>query len=159
MARKTLSERFWSKVVKSEGCWEHRGSLNYTGGYPREGHDYAHRVSWRLHVGDIPDGRFVCHRCDNRRCVRPEHLFIGTHDDNMSDMVTKGRQAHGERGGGARLTNEQAAAIFREYEQRGGLRPMQKQRELAERFGVARSTIANIVYGHEWRLVVQGAES
>ena len=94
-SERALRDRFISKVRLTEsGCLEWTGSLTQSGygqlsvnGQP----DKAHRVSWRLHFGAIPDGLLVCHKCDNPRCVEPSHLFLGTHRDNMRDMVNKGR--------------------------------------------------------------------
>lgn len=90
-------ERFWSLVDKSGDCWNWRGSPTTNGygrmmtiGGLRVG---AHRISWTIHNGPIPDGLMVCHRCDNPRCVRPDHLFLGTAYDNNIDSFVKGRRA------------------------------------------------------------------
>src|SRR5678816_2871477 len=97
---KPLSERFWSKVDQSGDCWiwtAHHLSSGYGligTGSMRDGTrrgSLAHRVSWELAYGTIPDGLFVCHRCDNPSCVRPDHLFLGTCKDNAADSVAKGR--------------------------------------------------------------------
>jgi len=89
-------ERFWRQVQKDvDGCWLWTGRP--VQGYGRfrpssRGTKIgAHRYSWELHVGPIPDGLDVCHRCDVPLCIRPDHLFLGTHADNMADMVAKGR--------------------------------------------------------------------
>lgn len=83
--------------VTSTGCWNHKGKPR--DGYPQVssrfgGKKYtytASRISWQIHYGDIPEGLSVLHRCDNTLCVNPTHLFLGTHKDNMHDMVRKGR--------------------------------------------------------------------
>lgn len=94
--RATFATRFWAKVVQSEGCWRWTGSK--TSGYGElqrgrrvEGRVRAHRASWELHFGAIPDGLLVCHKCDNPECTNPAHLFLGTHKENMRDMAAKAR--------------------------------------------------------------------
>lgn len=92
-------ERFAKRyAVDDAGCWNWLGAT--AAGYgviatERGRQENAHRFSYRAHVGPIPDGAYVCHRCDNKLCVRPDHLFVGTAKDNMRDAVSKGRQARG----------------------------------------------------------------
>ena len=94
--------RFWSKVNKTDGCWLwtgyrfHAGYGGFHESQPKRTVRLAHRVAWELTNGLIPDGLHVCHTCDNRSCVRPDHLFLGTNADNVADKVAKGRQAKGE---------------------------------------------------------------
>ncbi len=87
---------FWESLeIIDGGCWEWTKCRNNRG-YGRvqwEGRArMAHRVAWELICGEIPEGVFVCHSCDNRICCKPDHLFLGTHEDNMADMMAKGRK-------------------------------------------------------------------
>jgi hypothetical protein len=92
-----IEDRFWSRVNKTEVCWEWTANLHC--GYGRIVYLCqeleSHRVSWKLAYGAIPDGLWVLHKCDNRKCVRPDHLFLGTVVDNVKDRDSKGRQATG----------------------------------------------------------------
>jgi hypothetical protein len=102
----------------------------------------AHRHAYQLVHGEIPSGLFVCHSCDNRRCVRPDHLFLGTNQENLHDAVTKGRQMHGERHVKARLTEAQAREVLHSQE---------TTRALADRFGVSWNSVHFIRQGKTWR--------
>lgn len=163
MRPKGLKDRFLSKVKKMTveqvrglgPCWEWQGNIHRDTGYgtfrARSKTAWAHRISWELHRGVIPPGKFVLHRCDNRRCVNPAHLFLGTHADNMADMDAKGRRARGEalasRGegnGNAKLTQAEADAI-----RKSGL----SSQELADKYGVHRSQIWRIRRAKVWLAV------
>lgn len=87
---------FWRKVARTVGCWDWTGSRNYRGygrTYANGRMIFAHRRVWASIHEDPPRGKIVCHRCDNPACVRPDHLYLGTHRDNMDDMLERARAA------------------------------------------------------------------
>ena len=146
-------ERFWEKVVKRNSCWEWMAGRSVFGyGQCRfRGKDWqAHRASWVMANGNIPEGMHILHRCDNRACVRPDHLFLGTQADNNHDMMRKGRfvPSLGERNGSAKLTAGHAQQI-RELSSIF----MMKQTMLGKLFQVTHSTIGRIIRGDGWRTV------
>jgi hypothetical protein len=142
-------DRFWSRVAIGDGCWEWRASKDGRGyGQARLGgaNMRAHRVAYTLAKGAVPEGMFVCHRCDNPACARPSHLFLGTHDENMADMVAKGRGrgAPGARNGNVRL-NEDGV-----YEIRRRRKAGETQKAIARRLGVDPRTVRDVLSGRTW---------
>ena len=148
------SKNFWSKVSKPanpDGCWTWGGSLHKKGyglwGFRGKIHK-AHRISYRIHKGRIPDGLCVCHACDNPPCVNPKHLWVGTHQDNADDKYEKGRDNHAKgeaNGGGGKLTWESVREIRRLREEEN-----MSQQTLADKFGVSQPMIGLIVRGEKW---------
>lgn len=141
----SVSQRFWRATQVSAGCWPWLGRRNQYGyGQLRTGPDsrkkrgrrtVAHRVSWELHFGPIPEGLIVMHSCDNPGCVNPAHLFVGTHQDNYDDMVAKGRRA---RSWVMKLTDDQVRSIRKDG---------RKAPEIAAAHGVSDTTIYGIKSG------------
>ena len=139
----TWEEKFWSRVEKTPDCWWWRGVITRYGygSMGRQGRPLrAHRVSWELTNGPIPPSMLVCHHCDNRACVRPDHLFLGTNADNSQDMVRKGRQPLGPR----KLTADEVE------EARRLLATGATKSDVARALGVARGTIVFIAQGKTW---------
>lgn len=147
-----------SKIAVVGECWVWTAGYLSTGygQFSYEGRSIgAHRASHILFVGPIPNGAHICHACDNRACVNPDHLYAGSHKQNMADMRKRGRAAKGERNGATHLTKEQALCIrsryvaqYRQYVNgKGGLVWASNRRELADQFGVSVTTISNIAKG------------
>lgn len=135
----TAEKRFWGKVDKADGCWNWTAHINRTG-YGCFDNKTAHRVSYAMTYGDIPDGLWVLHKCDNRKCVRPDHLFLGTAKDNTADMINKGRARRGTRGNGGRITDEEIAEIRRAYAA-GGI----TQTKLGEKYSLSNGYISRVI--------------
>lgn len=106
--------------------------------------DLAHRVAWVSANGPIPDGLFVCHHCDNRACVNVEHMFLGTHKENMYDMKAKGRSLRGSRQNMAKLNESQVLEI-RKLQAAGVM-----GKEIAKTYSVSKAVISMIKTGKLW---------
>lgn len=148
-----VATTFWSRVQKAgpDDCWIWKGAIGPSGyGRIRYGgrREISHRVSYIITKGPVPAGMFVCHTCDNRRCVNPAHLWLGTHADNQSDMRLKERGARGETVGGAKLTESDVRMIL----SRGHI-SRQECAAMARRLGVATATIRDVVHRRTWRHV------
>lgn len=159
-SRIPIEQRFWTKVKKTNGCWLWTGQIDHHG-YGRIRLDQqikllASRVSWEIHNGKILDGLLVLHKCDNPSCVNPDHLFLGTHKDNVADMIAKGRRGNnssaisGERNHNTVLTWKIVMAIRKEFARlpkRYGVK-----RELGRKYGMTGENIHSIVTYKTWRL-------
>lgn len=150
--RGTPVDRFWSKVRPEVGdaCWEWQAARERAG-YgvfnPSKApgkKQSAHRFSWELHYGPIPDGMWVCHRCDNPSCVRPDHLFLGTPRDNYEDMHQKGRHVHGTEHFNSKLDENKVREI------REMLSRKVSMYEIAEKYSVTQRSIWNIAHEKTW---------
>jgi hypothetical protein len=151
--RKPIAERFKGKYeVVESGCWEWQAHVTRYGyGLLKNDQDdgprmvFAHRASWQIHHGKIPFGLFVLHKCDNRKCVNPNHLFLGTKKDNSDDRDRKKRQACGAKNGNAKYTE---ADILRIYDMRdAGM----SNTEIARAISGSRITVWEVVTGRKWR--------
>lgn len=154
------SDAFWRHVQKGAGCWEWAGTRR-PDGYgvffiAGVGQGRAHRIAWELTNGPIPEGLYVCHKCDNPPCVRPDHLYIGDQKRNIGDAVARGRtprgKAHhlskidqnGERNRNAKLTAPQVLAIRRLY-----LSGVSKH-DIAPLYGIHPNSVNRLVSGRRW---------
>ena len=169
-----ILSRLMARVIVNEEstCWEWQGAKSLAGYgqiWDRKKAMYTHRVSYEQHRGAIPEGLCVLHQCDNRKCCNPDHLFLGTNQDNMDDMKAKGRHAinnpghreklkkgqsrrdkasyaRGERAGLAILTAEKVAVARRDY-----VPGVVTLSDLAARLGVSRYAIKDAVARRTWK--------
>lgn len=138
-----IDRRFWPKVLKAgpDECWLWTGAVAGFGhgrigrGGHRGGAMCAHRLSWEIHNGPVPDGLCVLHRCDVPTCVNPSHLFLGTRPENMADMTAKGRRA-------SKITAGQAAEIRASTDD---------ALSVSKRYGVSRILVYHIRNGRIWK--------
>lgn len=144
MLKKDPKHRFESKFNKTNECWNWNAAVGSSG----YGHFWmdgkpipSNRASYKIYIGEIPNGNLVLHKCDNRLCVNPNHLFLGSNQDNMKDMVTKNRQAKGILIKASKLTPEQILKI------RSDIR---SQRKIAHDYGVSHTTIGDIKNNKYW---------
>jgi hypothetical protein len=150
-----LAQRFWQRVRAAgpDECWDWTGYVIHYGQIGLGGRHgkrvYAHRASWMIHHGEIPNGLHVLHKCDNGRCTNPRHLFLGTPADNHKDCAQKGRaslppvlRGNDHPRNGRKLSDKQVIEIRGSNEQ---------TRILAARYGMSRSGIKYIRSGRNWR--------
>jgi hypothetical protein len=153
------AERFWKHVEKADGdgCWLWTAYCMRSRRSTERGYGVivinkitvlAHRFSWELHYGPIPGGLMVCHHCDTAACVRPDHLFLGTAEDNVQDAVRKGRVKRGQQRKDAKLTDEEILEI-RSWAMAG----TDSITTIAHFYGVHDTTITAILRGRTWRHV------
>lgn len=144
---KTDAERLSRYKISETGCWEWQGAKLWNG-YgrlaPLNGEYLAHRASYAVAKGEIPEGLKVLHKCDNRQCINPDHLFLGSSSDNLNDCYAKGRRSshRGEANPFAKLTQARADAIRADS---------RTQAEIAADFQVSRQTVGAIKSGKAWR--------
>lgn len=151
-----LKKSFEKHVVKQDGCWDWKGSINRNGytvmSCRKEiGPITGHKASWVIHKGSIPQYMHVCHTCDNRRCTNPDHLWIGTHKENNDDKISKGRARWaqpphkvGSDNGASKLVDEEVKKIKMLIESGRSCYSISKE------FSVSSTTIKRIKNGINW---------
>lgn len=146
-----LPDRFLTKVNVTDGCWIWIAALTQEGygTYWWDGKTRpAHRYSWSFFNGDIPQGMVICHNCDVPSCVNPDHLFLGTIQDNHADMVEKRRNVSGEKSGLSKLTEIQVIEMRNKYKNDNC-----SLRDLSKHYGITRENVWCIVKNKTWKKV------
>ena len=127
-------------------CWIWQGAIDGRTGYGKtRDNGYAHRRSWEAFRGAIPEGIYVCHHCDVRQCVNPDHLFLGDHAANMMDAVLKQRMCSGENNHNSKLSRKNVAVI------RERLAAGETQAAIAADYNITQSAVSNIAHRKTWR--------
>jgi len=154
----SLKCRFFSKVQKTDTCWLWKGSLNRNQWGKRYGtlqmgekNMLAHRISYELFKGKIPKGKIVCHQCDIESCVNPNHLWLGSYQDNMEDMRFKKRENYvkGSINPASKLTEKEVEKIKELYIEGWMIK------DISSFFGVTRHCIQHILKGKTWKHLIQ----
>lgn len=152
MPIRSTPSSFWKKAKRAtNGCLEWTKCL-HKDGYGQLGYHnqywLAHRLAWTLRYGEIPQGMCVCHKCDNPLCIDPDHLFLGTQQENMADMKHKGRRKNVNTGteNGRAIINQEIANEIRAKYDLGSI----KQVDLAKRYGVSQPLISMIIRNKHW---------
>lgn len=150
--RRDLAERFWEKVdiQENDKCWEWKAFTHPFSGYGmfqlKEGVRHAHRVAYMLETGKMPIGFLVCHKCNNRKCCNPQHLYAGTPKENMNDRENAGNHAKGMAKKNSKLTDLDVKKIR-------ALRGEKSQRKISNIFGISKSIVGDIQLGKRWKHV------
>lgn len=155
-SRVSPTDLYHRYIVVTPDCWQWKGKADrkgygtFTTTWSGEKTTYwAHRFSWEMHNGPILNGLHVLHHCDTPSCTNPDHLFLGTHQDNMRDMAIKGRNAHGSRSPSAKLTEESVHCIL------SMLKSGVPDSEVAATYSVHRRTITDIRLNRTWRHILR----
>lgn len=145
-----IKARFWAKVDKTKSCWiftSNHGGTTYGMLSVPKGEEYlAHRISWVIHYGLIPRGLKVLHTCDQPRCVNPLHLFLGTSQDNMDDMVNKGRSLKGSRHPMTNMSESDVVEIRRLYQE-----TKLSQQAIADMYRINQTAVGFIIRRITWK--------
>lgn len=155
MIKKSPKERFWKKVEKTSSCWLWLGGLYYNGYgqfFKNPNKITAHRFAYEDIFGNIDKNLVVCHKCDNRKCVNPKHLFLGTQKDNIQDMIQKGRKVNANKKGinnGRALIDDDIVRQIRSIYKTKKI----SQLKLAKLFNISETQIKRIIDKQSWKHV------
>ena len=155
MGRKHDEFDILKSSIKTEGCWlwtGAKGKYGYGHVVSNKIHTYAHRVSYEQNVGNIPNGFWVLHKCDNPSCIRPDHLFLGNQSDNMVDMYKKGRWSRDSKG--ERNSNHKFTERDIHFIRTGFNTGLITNKELADLYGTNKASMSRILRGRIWKDVL-----